>query len=807
MKIIEIPIDSLGGLGLEAVSQQLANVEGVSEVSILEITGQVMVYCDDESLSTDSLLEQLEAQKVQTVTPVVREYQGSGAFRQPVASESLIHLRVQGMHCAGCERSIENVVSSIHGVQSVKAELITGRATVAGGSIVLEDVIQAICRAGYQAEEVRSRSNLFENIQAMHRRTERKLLGRWVLALFCVLLLALSLLIHPEYETWWWVSVGFASVVQLLCGGPYLLSTIRLARYGQSNMDTLIALGTTAAFVGALVFGRQNDFHMLMESPMILAVVGFGKWLESLSINRAVRQIAGESSVQETVMKLQPNGDYEEVPVDEVARGMRVVVRAGEQIQLDGVVDSESAFVSRAWLTGESETIDLVEGDAVHAGSVNEGANFQLVVTSEAGETRYDQIMDRLEKSLGKRPQIQQLADKVVSVFVPILILFAGLTFAGWLLMEDSTPQTAWRYTVGVLVIACPCALGLATPVATLVSGTRALQLGALITNPGSIEQLNEVRTFVLDKTGTLTVPRLEVVGFELDDGEDVDRIFRLVRALEQHSTHPIAKSLVRYCDQRLESTEIIEVGNVEAISGVGIRGVVDTRDIALVNDAFVARRFGVDVTGRAGRTRAWVLVDDTIAGVFALEAPAFPGVQDVIAQLQFHCGSEENVVMASGDNEAACRMTADEVGITRVYSQMSPKDKTELVGELKAVGEMVAIVGDGINDAVALAEAHVGIAACGGADIAAQSADIVLVRPGLESLCPLIALSGMTRSIIRQNLWWAFLYNVLAIPLAAGVFSGLGLTLTPMIAAAIMATSSVLVVLNSLRLNRISLV
>jgi len=807
MKIIEIPIDSLGGLGLEAVSQQLANVEGVSEVSILEITGQVMVYCDDESLSTDSLLEQLEAQKVQTVTPVVREYQGSGAFRQPVASESLIHLRVQGMHCAGCERSIENVVSSIHGVQSVKAELITGRATVAGGSIVLEDVIQAICRAGYQAEEVRSRSNLFENIQAMHRRTERKLLGRWVLALFCVLLLALSLLIHPEYETWWWVSVGFASVVQLLCGGPYLLSTIRLARYGQSNMDTLIALGTTAAFVGALVFGRQNDFHMLMESPMILAVVGFGKWLESLSINRAVRQIAGESSVQETVMKLQPNGDYEEVPVDEVARGMRVVVRAGEQIQLDGVVDSESAFVSRAWLTGESETIDLVEGDAVHAGSVNEGANFQLVVTSEAGETRYDQIMDRLEKSLGKRPQIQQLADKVVSVFVPILILFAGLTFAGWLLMEDSTPQTAWRYTVGVLVIACPCALGLATPVATLVSGTRALQLGALITNPGSIEQLNEVRTFVLDKTGTLTVPRLEVVGFELDDGEDVDRIFRLVRALEQHSTHPIAKSLVRYCDQRLESTEIIEVGNVEAISGVGIRGVVDTRDIALVNDAFVARRFGVDVTGRAGRTRAWVLVDDTIAGVFALEAPAFPGVQDVIAQLQFHCGSEENVVMASGDNEAACRMTADEVGITRVYSQMSPKDKTELVGELKAAGEMVAIVGDGINDAVALAEAHVGIAACGGADIAAQSADIVLVRPGLESLCPLIALSGMTRSIIRQNLWWAFLYNVLAIPLAAGVFSGLGLTLTPMIAAAIMATSSVLVVLNSLRLNRISLV
>ena len=804
--MIEIPIDSLGGLELEAVAQQLANARGVVEVSIIEITGQVMVYCNDESLSTDSLLEQLDAQKVQTVNPGVEKHEESGAFRQSVASQSLTHLRVEGMHCAGCERAIENVVASIPGVQSVKAELISGRATVSGACIVVGDVIQAISRAGYQAEEVRSRSNLFENIQAMHRRTERKLLGRWVLAFFCIVLLVLSLLIQPEYESWWWVTIGFTSVVQLLCGGPYLLSAVRLARYRQSNMDTLIALGTTAAFVGALAFGHKNDFHMLMESPMILGVVGFGKWLESLSINRAVSQIAGESSFQETVMKLQPSGKYEEVRVDEVARGMRVVVRAGEQVQLDGVVDSESAFVSRAWLTGESETINLAEGDAVHAGSVNEGANFQLVVTSEAGETRYDQIMDRLEKSLGKRPQIQQLADKVVSVFVPILILIASLTFAGWLLIEGGTLQTAWRYTVGVLVIACPCALGLATPVATLVSGTRSLRLGALITNPGSIEQLNKVRCFVLDKTGTLTVPKLEVVGFDLEDGEDIDCIFRLVRALEQQSMHPIAKSLVRYCDQIIESTEIPEVEDVEVISGVGIRGVVGGRDIALVNDAFVAQRFGVDLSGRAGRTRAWVLVDDAIAGVFALEARAFPGVQDVIGQLQLHCGSKENVVMASGDNEAACQRTAAEVGITRVYSQMSPEDKTELVGELKAAGKTVAIVGDGINDSLALAEAHVGIAACGGADIAAQSADIVLVRPGLESLCQLIALSGSTRQIIRQNLWWAFLYNVLAIPLAAGAFSGLGLTLTPMIAAAIMATSSVLVVLNSLRLSRISL-
>ena len=806
MKIIEISIDSLGGFELEAVSQHLAKAEGVIEVTILEITGQIMVYCEDELVSKDSLLELLETQEEQVATEEINEPQEPVSSRKADAVRSLIHLRVQGMHCAGCERAIENVVSSVPGVQSVKAEVVTGRTTIGGEGIVGEEVIQAVSRAGYKAQEVTSRSNLFENIQAMHRRTERKLFGRWILAFICVLWLVLSLLIQPDYGIWWWLAVGLASVVQLLSGGPYLLSAIRLARYGQTNMDTLIALGTTAAFVGALLFGRQNDFHVLMESPMILGVVGFGKWLESVSINRAISQIVGESSSTETVMKLQQNGGYEEVPVEEISRGMRIVVRAGEQVQLDGVVASQSAVISRAWLTGESEAIELVEGDSIHAGSVNEGNNFQFVVTAEAGETRFDQIMDRLEKSIGKRPQIQQLADQVVSVFVPVLVLIACLTYAGWFLMEDGTNQAAWRYTVAVLVIACPCALGLATPVATLVSGTRGLRLGALITNPGAIEQLSEVGVFVLDKTGTLTSAHLEVVRFDLEHGGNMDHVLKLVRALEQHSTHPIAKSLIRYCDKQIEFSETLEVANVEFLSGVGISGVVDSQSIALVSDGFVVERFGVDLTQREETTRVWVVVDDTIVGMFALEAPTLPGASEVVNQLQRHCGSVEKVVMASGDNEVACQRTAAEVGIVSVFSEMSPEAKTELVGELKVSGNSVAIVGDGINDSVALAEADVGIAAYEGADIAAQSADIVLVRPGLGSLCQLIALSGITRRIIRQNLWWAFLYNILAIPLAAGVFSGFGLTLTPMIAASIMATSSTLVVLNSLRLNRISL-
>ena len=288
MKIIEIPIDSVRGIELEAVSQQLANTDGVVEVTILEITGQIMVYCDDESLSKDSLLGLLQSQETSFASGGINEEQESASRRNSAGLQSLLHLRIQGMHCAGCERAIENVVSSIPGVKSVKAELITGRATISGDGIVGDDVLQAISRAGYQAQEVTSRSNLFENIRAMHRRTERKLLGRWILAFICVLLLVLSLLIQPDYEVWWWMTVGFASVVQVLCGGPYLLSAIRLARHGQTNMDTLIALGTTAAFVGALLFGHQSDFHMLMESPMILGVVGLGKWWDGTVADQQV---------------------------------------------------------------------------------------------------------------------------------------------------------------------------------------------------------------------------------------------------------------------------------------------------------------------------------------------------------------------------------------------------------------------------------------------------------------------------------------------------------------------------------------
>lgn len=814
MKIIEVSINSLGQFDLSTAAQFLNSIEGVSEVTVLDVTGQILIYCEDDKLTREQILELLSESGLHTEGAAgTRPQQAENAEQAaPVevdeTTENLLHIRIQGMHCSGCERSIENVIGRISGVSSVKAELVTGRATVAGTDLDVASILKVISRAGYQAEVVKSRTNLFESIRDQHRDSERRLFWRWVAAFLCVLLMGYSLWAAPSYEYWWVFTLVAACVVQVYSGLPYVISALRLLRYGQTSMDTLIAVGTTAAFTGALTTGHYDNFYMLMESPMILGVVGFGKWLESVSINRAVSQLALSSTGGEGVLRMFDDGNSEEVPLEEIAVGMRVVVRAGEKVQLDGLVSDGDAIVSRAWLTGEAEAVEIPVGEKVHAGAVNEGGNFTVTVTQEAGETRYDQIMDRLEKSLGQRPPIQQLADRVVSVFVPVLMLIAGGTLVGWSFLWADDFESAWRYTVAVLVIACPCALGLATPVATLISGTRALRLGALVINPFAMEQLSNIGRFVVDKTGTLTRTDLEVTEFKVVDSErDVEEMLSMARALEQHSTHPIAESICGYCDDRLGAAESLQATDVETMVGQGLAGIVNGHRIELVNDRYVAQMPDSRSHMTIGATRAWLLIDGKIAGVFSLAATCLPGVANVVATLQRHSGDRKHVVMASGDNDGACQMIAKEVGIEVVHSEVSPEGKVQIINNLKKEGAAVAIIGDGINDAMALAEADVGIAAFGGTDIAFQSADIVLLSPGLQVLGDLIVLSARTRQIIRQNLWWAFGYNVLAIPLAAGAFVGFGLTLNPMIAAGIMAGSSLLVVLNSLRLNRISLV
>ncbi len=803
MKIIEVPIDSLGDQSLDAVAARMRAVDGVSEVAVMEITGQILVYCDRETITLAELVgETSEASRLdENGPPASPDSGGNGS-----ASSTMVRLRIQGMHCAGCENALENVLGKVAGVESAKAELITGRATIAGNQLDPQSLCEVVQQAGYTAEVVKARSTLFQSICDTHRRNEKSLFKRWVLAFACVMLLVFSLLIQPDYSIWWGIALALATAVQIICGLPYVVSAFRLLRHGQTNMDTLVALGTTAAYVGAVTFGHRNDYHMLMESPMILGVVGFGKWLESLAINRAVTQLATAEQSDDQVLVKDLNGGMTEVAVETVTLGQVMVLRTGEKVQLDGKA-LEPGLVSRAWLTGEVEPQAVGIQDVVYAGSVNEGGNFSLQVSAESGETRFDQIMDRLEQSLGQRPAVQQIADRVVSVFVPILVVIAAATFAFWAFASQSEVELAWRYTVSVLVIACPCALGLATPVATLVSGTRALSLGALVVKPTAMEVLNQVNQFVLDKTGTLTSPRLHVERYEhQSDLVGSDLALRLTHALEQQSTHPVAHAIVAYCEGTEEALPPLDVLDVETQIGKGISGRVDGHAVSLLNSRAAQNELGVEEDAEESGTHAWCVIDDQVVGRFVLNAVSVPGASKTVAELKGLCGGEDGVVMASGDRRAACVSTAEEVGISEVFSEMTPETKEDLVKAYQAEGKVVALVGDGINDAVALAGADVGIAAYGGADIASQSADIVLTRSGLSVLGDLIRLSRTTSKVIRQNLTWAFLYNLLAIPVAAGALTGLGIVMNPIIAATIMATSSILVVLNSLRLKRVSL-
>ena len=804
MKIIEVPIESLGDQSLEAIASRMRVVEGVSNVAIMEITGQILVYCDRESITLAELVgETIESSENSEANPKSSDESGGNGS----ASPSMVRLRIQGMHCAGCENALENVLGKIAGVESVKAELVTGRATIFGSHLDPQSLCQTVQQAGYQAEMVKARSTLFQSICDTHRRNEKTLFKRWVLAFACVMLLVFSLLIQPEYSIWWVIALTLATAVQVVCGLPYVVSAFRLLRHGQTNMDTLVALGTTAAYVGAVTFGDHNDYHKLMESPMILGVVGFGKWLESLAINRAVTQLANAEQRDDRVLIEDANGGVSEVPVEMVVVGQVMVVRTGEKVHLDGKA-LEPALVSRAWLTGEVEPQDVAGGDMVYAGSVNEGGRFSLQVSAESGETRFDQIMDRLEQSLGQRPAVQQMADRVVSVFVPILVAIAALTFTFWAVVFQSEVELAWKYTVSVLVIACPCALGLATPVATLISGTRALSLGALVVKPTAMEVLSQVNQFVLDKTGTLTSARLHVDSYEhSSDLVSIELALRLFHALEQHSTHPVAHAIVAYCEEEEAGASTpLDVLDVDTQVGRGISGLVDGYKVSLLNDRAAENDFDAVVNAEEPGTHVWCVINQNVVGCFVLNAVSVPGASKAVADLKQWCEGEQGVVMASGDRHAACVGTAGEVGISEVFSEMTPETKGDLVKTYQAEGKVVALVGDGINDAVALAGADVGIAAYGGADIASQSADIVLTKMGLNVLGDLIPLSRATSKVIRQNLIWAFLYNLLAIPIAAGALTGLGIVMNPIIAATIMATSSMLVVLNSLRLRRVSL-
>ena len=607
----------------------------------------------------------------------------------------------------------------------------------------------------------------------------------------------LAMVMPLRFAGWEWVAFALSTPVVLWAGWPFHRAAFRTARHRAATMDTLISIGTLAAWgwsTVVLLAGLDADTYF-EAAAVITTLILFGRYLESRARRRSGEAIRSLLELGAKDVHVLRGGTEVLVPVAELAVGDRFVVRPGEKIATDGVVVSGASAVDRSMLTGEPVPVEVGEGAAVAGATINTSGRLVVEATKVGGDTALAQIARLVaDAQTGKAP-IQRLVDRVSAVFVPIVIALSLATLAGWLLVTGDV-SAAFTAAVAVLIIACPCALGLATPTALMVGTGRGAQLGILIRGPEVLEQTRRVTTIVLDKTGTVTEGTLAVVGVVAGDDADRAELVRLAGSAEDASEHPVARAIAAFA--RAEAGGLAPVESFTSRAGYGIEAVVEGHSVVVGRPSSheLAAELGaaVAVAEANGQTAVAAEIDGTVAGVFVLADRIKPTSMRAIADLR-SLGLVP--VLLTGDNERTAAAVGAEAGIERVIAGVLPDGKRDVVAQLQREGETVAMVGDGVNDAPALAQADLGLAIGTGTDIAIEASDLTLVSGDLGAAVDAIRLSRRTLRTIKENLFWAFAYNVAAIPLAV---AGL---LSPVVAAAAMAFSSVFVVLNSLRLRR----
>jgi Cu+-exporting ATPase len=715
-------------------------------------------------------------------------------------------LDIDGMHCASCVARVENALAKVPGVQSARVNLATNQGSVAydPGKATLGALSAAVSAAGYSARPAATGQTAAENISS--RSADE--LSIWKLRLIAAVallvpLMALHLVPGIPHTLAVWGQFVLAATMQAIVGWPFLVGAVKQLRHAAANMDTLIALGTSAAF-GAGVADLLAGHHSMnfMDGGMILAFITLGKYLEARAKGRASQAILKLLELAPPVARVERNLSVVDLPLDKVVLGETLVVRPGDKVPLDAVVLTGASDVNEAWLTGEPLPVTKRAGDQIFAGTTNGNGALRAKVTHLAADTWLAQTVELVRKAQESKAGVQRLADRVVAWFVPAVLAIAAMTLLGWGLAGDWAMGVSCA--VAVLVVACPCALGLATPAAVLVGSGRGAESGILIKDAEALETAGRLTAVVFDKTGTITLGQPKVVDIIAQEGITPNHVLAVAAAVERHSSHPLARAIVaRAAEQELRP---LVAERVNVIPGMGIEADVQGDRVLLGNRELIEERLGHRAgnwcEGAAGQMQLYVAQGDRHIGTILLADVISDTSRDAIAELK-RLGLTPT--MLSGDLQESAEAVAREVGIERVIAEVKPDQKLLAIRELQKSGEVVAMVGDGINDAPALAAADLGIAIGLGADVAIESADIVLSRHDLRLVPRAVRLSRAVLAVIWQNLWWATIYNVVLIPLAAGLLVPIaGVRLPPALAAAAMAASSVSVVLNSLRLRRI---
>ena len=721
-----------------------------------------------------------------------------------VPAQSL-RLRIGGMTCATCAQRIEKALRQVEGVATAQVNLASEVATVAftPGTVTIEALVAAVERAGYTALPAPTDAAERAAQEAADRHVARRelavLAGAALLTLPLVAPMALALFgVHWALPGW--TQAALATPVQLVAGRRFYVGAWAALRARSANMDVLVALGTSAAYGLSLYLLGVGAAHLYFEAAAaVITLVLLGKWLEGRAKRSTTAAIRALMALRPERARVLRDGREIEVPVEAVGAGERVMVRPGERVPVDGVIETGDSQLDESLVTGESLPVNRGPGQPVVGGSINGDGLLRVEATRVGDASTLARIVRLIEDAQASKAPIQRTVDRVAAVFVPVVLGCAVLTLLGWLAV-GADPVEAIVNAVSVLVIACPCALGLATPTALMVGTGVAARHGVLISDAPALERARAVNVVVFDKTGTLTVGRPEVRAVRLGSSKDADALVAIVAAAQQGSEHPLGKAVRREADER--GLQRLELTDFRAQPGQGLRATVGGREIAVgsrrLMDGQGVDRGALEADAAAleveGMTVMWAASGTDLLGFIGVGDRVREGAAEAVAALRA-AGIE--VVMLTGDNQQTAEVVARALGIARVIAEVMPEDKAATVQALRGEGRVVAMVGDGVNDAPALAAADVGFAMSTGADVAMHTAGVTLMRAHPALVADAIAVSVATTRTIRQNLFWAFAYNVIGIPLAALGF------LTPMVAGGAMAMSSVSVVTNALRLKR----